>query len=228
MDKFKFYLLKIHLDLDDIPKLLTSNNDEFYGIQLINQEPSCLKFNFYERKLLETTYIDKNFNEHTIEQLKSDSFSFYIYNIKNVMFLKLQNPSRNISFFKNVISQKLLNKITIENISINPLDLFKYLESIDDNNFVVSTIEIKDIQLTSLTVANLTIKSTENLPSIYQKYIQSDKYLISKTVYSSNHKFKGNLLLTNECNLNLKLHQQEEFLNIFINFLFNYIKLRNN
>ena len=194
MDKFKFFILKIHLNYDEVTDLLTANNDEFYGIKFIKQDKNYLKFNFYERKILETTYIDKNFNEHTIEHLKTEDFSFYLYREDKISFLALENPSRNISFFKNFLSQKLNNKISILNIDLNPLALFNFLKEIEGLNFVVSSLEVKDLQLSATTVATLTMKSTENLFRLFQDFLQTDKYTDSKTNFSSSSKFKGKLL----------------------------------
>ena len=194
MDKFKFFILKIHLNYDEVTDLLTANNDEFYGIKFIKQDKNYLKFNFYERKILETTYIDKNFNEHTIEHLKTEDFSFYLYREDKISFLALENPSRNISFFKNFLSQKLNNKISILNIDLNPLALFNFLKEIEGLNFVVSSLEVKDLQLSATTVATLTMKSTENLFRLFQDFLQTDKYTVSKTIFSSSSKFKGKLL----------------------------------
>lgn len=219
MDKFKFFILKIHLNYDEVTDLLTANNDEFYGIKFIKQDKNYLKFNFYERKILETTYIDKNFNEHTIEHLKTEDFSFYLYREDKISFLALENPSRNISFFKNFLSQKLNNKISILNIDLNPLALFNFLKEIEGLNFVVSSLEVKDLQLSATTVATLTMKSTENLFRLFQDFLQTDKYTVSKTIFSSSSKFKGKLLLTNDCSLSLQLHQQNDFLELFLVFL---------
>lgn len=223
MDKFKFYILKILLNYEDIPNLLTANNDEFYGIKFVKKDKNYLKFNFYERKLLETSYIDKNFNEHTIEHFKTEDFTFYIHIQEGVNFLALENPSRNISFFKNFISQKLNNKISIINIDFNPLTLIEFLKDKENLSFIVSSLEVKDIQLSSSIVATLTMKSTENLANIFEKFLHSDKYIVSKSIFTSSLKFKGKLLLTNDCSLSLQLHQQEEFLELFLIFLRNYL-----
>lgn len=226
MDKFKFYILKIHLNYDDVSDLLTANNDEFYGIKFIKEDKNYLKFNFYERKILETTYIDKNFNEHTIEHLKTDDFSFYIFNEGLISFLALENPSRNISFFKNFLSQKLNNKISILNIELNPLALFDFLSDKDDLNFTVSSLEVKDLQLSASTIATLTMKSTENLFNLFQKFLQSDKYVVSKAIFVSSSKFKGKLLLCNDCSLSLQLHQQDDFIELFLVFLRTYFNCK--
>lgn len=222
MDKFKFYILKIHLNYDDIPNFLTANNDEFYGIKFVKQDKNYFKFNFYERKILETTYLDKNFNEHTIEHLKTDDFFFYIYNEDKISFLVLENPSRNISFFKNFLSQKLNNKISILNIDFNPLALYEFLKNRADLNFVVSSLEVKDLQLSASTIATLTMKSTENLFKLFKDFLQSDKYIVSKVIITSSLKFKGKLLLTNDCSLSIQLHQQDDFLDLFLVFLRTY------
>ncbi|MFN3074691.1 hypothetical protein ACK1JC_13915 [Acinetobacter sp. TY2] len=219
MDKFKFYILKIHLDCNDVSNLLTANNDEFYGIKFIKEDQNYLKFNFYERKILETTYIDKNFNEQVIEHLKTDDFHFYIFNYGSISFLALENPSRNISFFKNFLSQKLDNKISVIGIELNPLALFEFLRDIKDLNFTVASLEVKDLQLSTSTIATLTMKSSENLFSIFQDFLQTDKYIVSKTILMSSSKFKGKLLLSNDCSLSLQIHQQDEFLDLFLLFL---------
>lgn len=222
MDKFKFYILKIHLDHTQIRSFLTANNDDFYGIRFINQDNKFLKFHFYERKILETTYIDKDFKEHTIEQMKTDDFSFYIYIDDNICFLILENPSRNISFFKNFLSQKLNNKVTISNIEINPLKLFSFLELNKDVDFIVSSLEVKDLQLSKTSIATLTIKSTENLVDKFENYLHTDKYHISKALFQSTLKFKGKLILANDCSLSLQIHQQNEFFEMFLDFLYKH------
>lgn len=225
MDKFKFYIFKIHLSIEDVSNLLTSQNDEFYGIKFINKTESYLKFNFYENKVLETTFIDKDFKEHTIEYLKNDNFYFYIYYDKNYNILVLENPYRNLSFFKNFLSQKLLNKLSIININLNPTLLFDFLKNREDINITISSLEVKDIQLSKSTIATLTIKSSDNLVNNFQKYIQSENYIISKVLFTSYSKFKGRILLTHESSLSLQLYQQNEFLELFLLFLKSYLTL---
>ncbi|MGY0202233.1 hypothetical protein ACW7EJ_00780 [Acinetobacter soli] len=223
MDKFKFYMFKIHLDIDEISNLLTSNNDDYYGIKFIKQTEIYHEFNFYERKLLETTFIDKDLKEHIIEHVKIDEFCFYIYTFGKLKFLVLKNPSRNISFFKNFISKKLFNKASITNIIFDPLLLFYFLKDQKDINIVISSLEVKDIQLSGSTIATITIKSTDNLVNNFKKYIQSDNYVISKALFTSSSRFKGKLLLTHEGALSLQIYQQNDFLDLFISFLNNYV-----
>ncbi|MBN6526692.1 hypothetical protein JZM32_01630 [Acinetobacter pittii] len=219
MDKFKFYLVKFSYDIEEVCSLLSSNNDDFYGIKFIKKENHIYKFNFYERKILETTYLDKDFNEHTIEQLKTDDFIFYIFEKKNSFFLLLENPNRNINFFKNFISQKLNNKIIINSLELNPFKLYEYLNRSIDSKFIASTIEVKDIQLNSSTIATLTLKSTNDLQNHFEQYIQAEKYYISKIILTNSEKFKGKLLFCHDCSLGLQIHNQGDFMNVFINFL---------
>lgn len=223
MDKFKFYMLKVHLNIDEVSNSLTSTNDEFYGIKFICKTDNYIKFNFYEHKILETTFIDKDFKEHTIEYVKTDNFYFYIYYFDKYKILTLENPYRNLTFFKNFLSQKLLNKASILNINLNPILLFNFLKDIEDINVTISSLEVKDIQLSKSTIATLTIKSTDNLFNNFKKYIQSENYIVSKALFTSYSKFKGKILLTHEGSLSLQLYQQSDFLDLFILFLKNHL-----
>lgn len=82
---------------------------------------------------------------------------------------------------------------------------------------------MKDIQLSGSTIATITIKSTDNLVNNFKKYIQSDNYVISKALFTSSSRFKGKLLLTHEGALSLQIYQQNDFLDLFISFLNNYV-----
>ncbi|MEH1193770.1 hypothetical protein V7H80_18605, partial [Acinetobacter baumannii] len=104
MDKYKIYTLNTKLSLYQLKEMIlenTTQDENTYDFELLKYSPKSISFKFSEKKILETSLLDKNGKEQVIEYLHIDSFNFQIIEDTNSFYLLLINPTRSLKFFKN-------------------------------------------------------------------------------------------------------------------------------
>lgn len=206
MDKFKLYSIETTHSFDQLfSKIVESSNsiDSSYEIHPIKNRDNTLAFNFIEKKLLETSLLDKDGIEQLIQYLHIDNFEFYIEKRLNNFFLVLKNPPRSLKFFKQTIAEILDYKISISDMKIEPLEWISNIEPNCDSEFSVISIEIKDVIFNSKTYGSLSLKSHIDLRSSYQQMISSTTYKVYKVLVSNDKYFKGKFILSQDASFHL-------------------------
>lgn len=204
MDKFKLYSIESTYSFDKLfSKIIESSNslDSSYEIHPLKNRSETLAFKFIEKKLLETSLLDKDGFEQIIEYLHIDNFEFYIEKKSTKYYLLLKNPPRSLKFFKQTLADILDYKIAIIDIKIDPLQWLKNLEQNHDSIFSVVSIEVKDIIFNSKTNGSLTLKSSVDLRSNYQLLINSNNFKICKILINNENYFKGKFILCQDASL---------------------------
>lgn len=223
MDKFKVYSLDSSFDLIQIKEKLSNHrkssdiNFEFIPLQFTD---SFISYNFSEKKLLETSFLDKNGNEQTIEYLHIDSFEFRIINSNNNFYILLINPYRNIKLFKNHLVNTLDYKIGFSEIVLNPLDWLLKLESSASCNFHVLSMEIKDIIFDSNTSGIMTLKSLKDIRRSYTDIVKNKNFKINKILVTNNDYYKGKLILSKDASFQIDALNSTKLINILIESIY--------
>lgn len=206
MDKFKLYSIETSLSFDVLfSKIINSDNckDSSYEIHPLKNRSNTLAFKFIERKILETSLLDKDGVEQVIQYLHIDNFEFHIENKMDRFFLLLKNPPRSLKFFKQTIGDLLNYKIAISEIKVDPLQWLQNLEPNHDSVFSVLSIEIKDIIFNSKTNGTLTLKSQIDLRSNYYELINSKNYKVCKILINNQDYFTGKFILCQDASFQL-------------------------
>lgn len=220
MDKFKLYSIETSHSWDSLfSKIVDSNNslDSSYEIHPIKNRDNTLVFKFVERKILETSLLDKNGIEQLIQYLHIDKYDFYIEKKANNFFLLLKNPPRSLKFFKQTIAEILDYKISISALKIEPVQWVKNIESNCDSEFSVISIEIKDVIYNSKTLGSLTLKSQIDLRSSYEQMIHSTNYKVNKVLISNGHYFKGKFILCQDASFQLDCMNSSALIDLLLN-----------
>lgn len=220
MDKFKLYSIETTYSFDVLfSKLAESRNtlDSSYEIHPLKNRANTLVFKFIEKKILETSLLDKDGIEQLIQYLHIDNFEFYIEKRMSNFFLVLKNPPRSLKFFKQTIADILDYKISISDVKIEPLEWIKNIEPNYESEFSVISIEIKDVIYNSKTNGSLTLKSQIDLRSSYEKMICSTNYKVSKVLISNDNYFKGKFILSQDASFQLDCINSSALIDLLLN-----------
>lgn len=220
MDKFKLYSIETTYSLDILfSKIVESSNslDSSYEIHPLKSRANTLTFKFIEKKILETSLLDKHGIEQLIQYLHIDKFEFYIEKKLSKFFLVLKNPPRSLKFFKQTIADILDYKISISDMKIEPLQWVKNIELNYESEFSVNSIEIKDVIYNSKTHGSLTLKSQIDLRSSYEQMISSTNYKVSKVLISNNNYFKGKFILCQDASFQLDCMNSNALIDLLLN-----------
>ncbi|NDX18362.1 hypothetical protein [Acinetobacter baumannii] len=207
MDKFKVYSLDSSFDLMQIKNKLSSfqrSSDINFEFTPIKFTDFFLSYKYSEKKILETSFLDKNGNEQTIEYLHIDSFEFRIINSKNKFYILLINPSRSLKLFKQYLVELLDYKIGFSEIEINPLDLLSKIEKLSNSEFFVLSMEIKDIIFNNNTSGVMTLKSLKDIRNYYKEIVTNKNFKINKILISNNDFFRGKLILCKDASFQIE------------------------
>lgn len=219
MDKFKLYSIESIYSLDELfSKIVESSNslDSSYEIQPLKNRSNIIAFKFIERKILETSLLDKDGIEQFIQYLHIDNFDFYIEKKSTKYYLLLKNPPRSLKFFKQTIADLLDYKIAIIDIKIDPLQWLQNLEHNHDSIFSVVSIEVKDIIFNSKTNGSLTLKSSIDLRLNYQVLINSNNYKVYKILINNESYFKGKFILCQDGSLQFDCMNSNNLINLLL------------
>lgn len=220
MDKFKLYSIETSLPFDILYSKIVESSvslDSTYEIQPIKNRSDTLIFKFIEKKILETSLLDKDGLEQLIQYLHIDNFEFHIEKKLNKLFLILKNPPRSLKFFKQTIADILDYNISISEIKIDPLLWLKNLEPNHESEFTVISIEIKDIIFDSKTNGSLTLKSQIDLRSNYHDMISTNTYKISKVLISNQDYFRGKFILCQDASFQLDCMNSSPLIDLLLN-----------
>lgn len=220
MDKFKLYSIETTHSFDLLfSKIVESSSslDSSYEIHPIKNRADTLAFKFIEKKLLETSLLDKDGIEQLIQYLHIDNFEFYIEKRLNNFFLVLKNPPRSLKFFKQTIAEILDYKISISDMKIEPLQWIRNIEPNYDSEFSVISIEIKDVIFNSKTHGSLTLKSHIDLRSSYKQMITSTNYKVCKVLVSNDNYFKGKFILSQDASFQLDCINSSALTDLLLN-----------
>ncbi|HHX4900094.1 TPA: hypothetical protein ACVB7J_003721, partial [Acinetobacter baumannii] len=155
---------------------------------------------------------DKHGQEQTIEYLHIDSFSFHIEIRNNKLFLLLKNPPRSLKFFKQTLAEIFEYQISISEERIDPLVWLRRVEKHFNNEFLIISMEIKDIIFNSKTNGTLTLKSQIDLRDKYIEIVNSNNYRICKILVNNNDYFKGKFILSSDSSFQLDCFNSQELL----------------
>ncbi|ENK6377253.1 hypothetical protein N3K59_01635 [Acinetobacter baumannii] len=215
MDKFKLFILETHYSLEQLySKLIesTKNVDSTFELHPLRKNSNKFIFNFIEKKIIETLILDKHGQEQTIEYLHIDSFSFHIEIRNNKLFLLLKNPPRSLKFFKQTLAEIFEYQISISEERIDPLVWLRRVEKHFNNEFLIISMEIKDIIFNSKTNGTLTLKSQIDLRDKYIEIVNSNNYRICKILVNNNDYFKGKFILSSDSSFQLDCFNSQELL----------------
>ena len=160
MDKYKIYTLETSYPLDIIYNKISQISeveDSTFEIFPLSKNDELLTFKFSEKRILETSLLDINGNEQTIEYLQIESFEFQIFQKINTLKLLLINPNRSLKFFKQTLAEILDYHIAIVDEQIDPLLWLTKIENDNNQKFQINSIEVKDIIFNSKISGNLTL-----------------------------------------------------------------------
>lgn len=219
MDKYKIYSLDSSFNLIQMKEKLSNHhkspdiNFEFIPLKFTD---SFISYNFSEKKILETTFLDKNGDEQTIEYLHIDSFEFRIINSNDNLYIILINPYRSLKLFKNYLVDILDYKIGFSEIVLNPLDWLIKVENISKCNFHVLSMEIKDIIFDSNTSGAMTLKSLNDIRKSYTDIVKNKNFKINKVLITNDDYYKGKLILSKDASFQIDTLNSTRLINFLI------------
>ncbi|GEK44407.1 hypothetical protein [Acinetobacter johnsonii] len=219
MDKFKLYSIETIYSFDKLfSKIVESSNRlvSSYEIHPLKNRANTLAFQFIEKKILETSLLDKDGVEQLIQYLHIDNFEFYIEKKMGNFFLVLKNPPRSLKFFKQTIADILDYKVAISDIEIDPLQWVENIETNYESEFSVISIEIKDVIYNSKIHGFLTLKSQIDLRSSYEQMISSTNFKVSKVLISNNNYFKGKFILCRDASFQLDCLNSSDLIDLLL------------
>ncbi|EMC7872768.1 hypothetical protein RZ571_001491 [Acinetobacter baumannii] len=222
MDKYKIYTLNTKLSLYQLKEMIlenTTQDENTYDFELLKYSPKSISFKFSEKKILETSLLDKNGKEQVIEYLHIDSFNFQIIEDTNSFYLLLINPTRSLKFFKNTLSEILDYSIGLSDINLDPLEWLENIEKNSNERFQILSIEIKDIIFDSKTNGSMIFKSTLDLRTTYKEFLNIKNYKVSKVLLNNNDFYRGKFILSKDASFQIESLNSNKFLEVLIKSL---------
>lgn len=207
MDKFKVFNLDSSLSLKEIKSLLSErSHSENISFQFtpLKFTDSCISYRFSEKKILETSFLDKNGNEQVLEYLHIDSFEFKISQHHNQFYVILVNPSRSLKIFKHYLAENLNYQIGLGEILLNPLDWIKRIEEQCESNFSIISMEVKDIIFDNNTSGIISLKSSNDIRNSYTDIIKNKNFKIGKILATNHDFFQGKIILCKDASFQVE------------------------